>query len=128
MNYEENIKREAVVAFPVPSLLTSIEELLYEVQWLEGLILVTESRRTSFVSISQLGGLLGRLRGHPKGSLLAEKICLTLSEANATGAAKPVLVLHRGGGFWLGVIGISGKTSEHHQTIAHLERCFEINT
>ena len=33
--------------------------------------------------------------------------------ANATGAAKPVLVLHRGGGFWLGVIGISGKTAEH---------------
>ena len=115
------------MSFPVPTLLSSIEELLYEVQWLEGLILVTESRRTSFVSISQLGGLLGRLRGHPKGSVLAEKLCISLSESNANGAAKPVLVLHRDGGFWLGVIGISGKNSEYHQTIAHLKRCFELN-
>ncbi len=127
MNYEENIKKEVVVPFPLPSILPSVEELLYEVQWLEGLIVITETRRTSFVSISQLGGLLGRLRGHPKGSLLAEKICLSLSEANTNGAAKPVLVLHRDGGFWLGVIGISGKTAQHHLAIAHLQRCLDLN-
>ena len=48
------IKRFSVVAFPLPKLLPRIEELLHEVQWLDGLILVTDSERASFVSFSNL--------------------------------------------------------------------------
>ena len=36
------------MAFPLPKLLPRIEELLQEVQWLDGLILITDSDRTCF--------------------------------------------------------------------------------
>ena len=49
------------MAFPLPTLLPTIEELLQEVQWLDGLILVTDSARASFVSFSQVDPLLRRL-------------------------------------------------------------------
>ena len=115
------------MAFPVPSILTSIQELLYEVQWLEGLILVSETKRASFVSISQLDPLFERLRAHPKGSVVAERLCLSLYETYEEGAAKPVLVLQRDGSFWLGVIGLGGQNFENLKNIAHLNRCFELS-
>ena len=42
------------MAFPLPKLLPRIEELLQEVQWLDGLILITDSDRACFVSFSQV--------------------------------------------------------------------------
>ena len=50
------------MAFPLPNLLSDIEDLLQDVQWLDGLILVTDSERASFVSFSQVDPLLRRLR------------------------------------------------------------------
>ena len=50
------------MAFPLPKLLPRIEELLQEVQWLDGLILITDSDRACFVSFSQVDPLLRRLR------------------------------------------------------------------
>ena len=58
------------MAFPLPKLLPRIEELLQEVQWLDGLILITDSDRACFVSFSQVDPLLRRLRQRPKGCLL----------------------------------------------------------
>ena len=49
------------MAFPLPKLLPRIEELLQEVQWLDGLILITDSERACFVSFSQVDPLLRRL-------------------------------------------------------------------
>ena len=46
------------MAFPLPKLLPRIEELLQEVQWLDGLILITDSDRACFVSFSQVDPLL----------------------------------------------------------------------
>ena len=53
------------MAFPLPKLLPRIEELLQEVQWLDGLILITDSDRACFVSFSQVDPLLRRLRQRP---------------------------------------------------------------
>jgi hypothetical protein len=61
------------LAFPLPNLLSDIEDLLQDVQWLDGLILVTDSERASFVSFSQVDPLLRRLRQRPKGAEVAEK-------------------------------------------------------
>ena len=55
------------MAFPLPNLLSDIEDLLQDVQWLDGLILVTDSERASFVSFSQVDPLLRRLRERPRG-------------------------------------------------------------
>ena len=55
------------MAFPLPTLLPTIEELLQEVQWLDGLILITDSQRATFVSFSQVDPLLRRLRKRPQG-------------------------------------------------------------
>mgnify|MGYP006261196965 CR=1 FL=1 len=64
------------MAFPLPKLLPRIEELLQEVQWLDGLILITDSDRACFVSFSQVDPLLRRLRQRPKGPEVAEKLCI----------------------------------------------------
>ena len=114
------------MAFPLPSLLSSIEELLYEVQWLEGLIFVSESKRATFVSISQLDSLLQRLRRHPRGSLVAEKLCMSLNDSYDKGPVKPVLVLQEDGRFWLGMMGLGGSSSQRYLAVAHLNRCFEL--
>ena len=92
------------MAFPLPTLLPRIEELLQEVQWLDGLILVTDSKRASFVSFSQVDPLLRRLRQRPKGHKVAETLCLSLLESHGKGALKPVLVVQADGSFWLGMI------------------------
>ena len=115
------------MAFPIPTLLNSIHEILYEVQWLEGLILVSETDRATFVSISQLDPLFERLRAHPKGSIVAERLCLSLYETYEDGAAKPVLVLQADGGFWLGVIGLGSPNQENLQNVVHLNRCLELS-
>ncbi len=48
----EKLKRKlrggSGLAFPLPKLLPRIEELLQEVQWLDGLILITDSDRACF--------------------------------------------------------------------------------
>jgi hypothetical protein len=66
------------LAFPLPNLLSDIEDLLQDVQWLDGLILVTDSERASFVSFSQVDPLLRRLRQRPRGAEVAEKLCMSL--------------------------------------------------
>ncbi|MAR08562.1 MAG: hypothetical protein CL681_01980 [Blastopirellula sp.] len=114
------------MAFPLPKLLPRIEELLHEVQWLDGLILVTDSERASFVSFSQVDPLLRRLRQKPKGQEVAEKLCMSLLESHGKGAAKPVLVFQRDGSFWLGMIGPADSNPHRHHAIAHLQRCLAL--
>ena len=70
------------MVFPLPALLPRIEELLQEVQWLDGLIQVTDSERASFVSFSQVDPLLRRLRKRSKGPEVAEKLCMSLLETH----------------------------------------------
>ena len=60
------------MAFPLPNLLSDIEDLLQDVQWLDGLILVTDSERASFVSLFQVDSLLRRLHQRPRGADVAE--------------------------------------------------------
>lgn len=115
------------MAFPLPSLLGSIEELLHEVQWLDGLILVTDSQRTSFVSFSQLEPVLGRLRARPNGDEVAERLCMSLLETQGKAGSKPVLVLQNNGRYWLGMMAPLDPNPHRHQTINHLHRCFELN-
>ena len=108
------------MAFPLPTLLPRIDELLQEVQWLDGLILVTDSARASFVSFSQVDPLLRRLRQQPKGHEVAEKLCMSLLESHGKGGAKPVLVFQGDGSFWL---GSSDRTSATPIAITPLPIC-----
>ncbi|HJN36295.1 MAG: hypothetical protein AB8E74_05315 [Prochlorococcus sp.] len=114
------------MAFPLPALLGSIEELLQEVQWLDGLILVTDSQRTSFVSFAQVDPVLCRLRAKPNGNEVAERLCLSLLEAHGKGGSKPVLVLQGNGHFWLGMMAPVEFNPCRYQAIAHLHRCLEL--
>lgn len=114
------------MAFPVPTLLPRIEELLQEVQWLDGLIQVTDSERASFISFSQVDPLIRRLRKRAKGQEVAEKLCMSLLETHGKGGAKPVLVFRGDGSFWLGVIGPSGRNPHRYHAIAHLHRCLSL--
>ncbi len=114
------------MAFPIPSILSCIEELLYEVHWLDGLILVTDSNKPTFVSISQLDSLLTRLKGHPKGEAVAEMLYMSLADSHDQGSAKTVLVLKTDGSYWLGLMDICGMDSRRQNTIAHLKRCLEL--
>ena len=111
------------MAFPLPSLLASIEDLLVEVQWLDGMILVTDSQRATFVSFSQVDPVLRRLRVKPKGMEVAEKLCMSLRECHGKAASKPVLVFQGDGSFWLGVMSLSRSNPHRHHAIAHLHRC-----
>ena len=116
------------MAFPLPKLLPTIEDLLLEVQWLDGLILVTDSDRASFVSFSQVDPLLRRLRKRPEGHEVAEKLCMSLLESHGKGGAKPVLVFQGDGSFWLGLIGPNGSNPYRHHAIAHLHRCLALKS
>jgi len=115
------------VAFPLPSLLASIEDLLLEVQWLDGMILVIDSQRATFVSFSQVDPVLRRLRARPNGMDVAEKLCLSLLESHGKAAAKPVLVFQGDGSFWLGTMSPSRSNPHRPHAIAHLHRCFAIS-
>ncbi len=77
------------MAFPLPSLLSSIEDLLDEVQWLDGMILVTDSQKATFVSFSQVDPVLRRLRSRPRGAEVAEKLCMSLLETHGKAPANP---------------------------------------
>ena len=114
------------MAFPLPNLLSDIEDLLQDVQWLYGLILVTDSERASFFSLSQIDPLLRRLRQRPKGAEVAEKLCMSLLDSHGKGAAKLVLVCQGNGSFWLGMIGLSPMQRHSHHAIDHLYRCLEL--
>ena len=115
------------MAFPLPSLLSSIEDLLDEVQWLDGMILVTDSQKATFVSFSQVDPILRRLRSRPRGTEVAEQLCMSLLETHGKGASKPVLVFQGDGSFWLGMMG-PGKGHPHrHHAIAHLHRCLSLS-
>ena len=114
------------MAFPFPAMLPTIEELLQEVQWLDGLILVTDSQRATFVSFSQVDPLLRRLRQRPQGPEVAEKLCMSLLESHGKGAAKPVLVFQGDGSFWLGMMGPVGANPHRNHAIAHLHRCLAL--
>ena len=120
---KEKIKVESALAFPLPSLLSTIEDLLQEVQWLDGLILITDSQRASFVSFSQVDPLLRRLRSKPRGHDVAEKLCMSLLETHGKGGAKPVLVFQGDGSFWLGMMGTSAGNPHRRHAVAHLNRC-----
>lgn len=126
LNLKTTLRRGLGMAFPLPTLLPTIEELLQEVQWLDGLILVTDSARASFVSFSQVDPLLRRLRMRPRGHDVAEKLCMSLLESHGKGGAKPVLVFQGDGSFWLGLIGPGGSSPHRHHAIAHLHRCLEL--
>ena len=95
-------------------------------QWLDGLILITDSERACFVSFSQVDPLLRRLRQRPKGPEVAEKLCMSLLDCHGKGGAKPVLVFQGDGSFWLGMIGPSGNNPHRHHAIAHLHRCLAL--
>ena len=90
------------MAFPHPSLLASIEDLLAEMQWQDGMILVTDAKRATFVSFSQVDPVLRRLRAKPKGMEVAEKLCMALLDCHGKAASKPAaqedIFLYRGMG------------------------------
>ncbi|MAN19362.1 hypothetical protein SynA1825c_02537 [Synechococcus sp. A18-25c] len=115
------------MAFPLPSLLPSIEDLLDEVQWLDGMILVTDSQKATFVSFSQVDPVLRRLRSRPRGAEVAEKLCMSLLETHGKGACKPVLVFQGDGSFWLGTMGPGRSHPHRHHAIAHLHRCLSLS-
>ncbi len=115
------------MAFPVPALLPLIEDLLFEVQWLEGLILVTDSQSPAFVSKSQVENLLLRLCKYPNGKIVSQ--CLKESiNKRFTGKCsyKPVLLLHSNGRFWLGIMGIGHGKSKLTKEVTHLNRCLKL--
>ena len=114
------------MAFPIPSLLASIEDLLVEVAWLDGMILVTESQEATFLPVAQVNPVLARLRSKPRGAEVAEKLSLSLLKSQGKRASKPVLVVQGDGCFWLGIIrpSMSHSRSRHQYAIAHLDRCF----
>lgn len=115
------------MAFPLPSLLPTIEELLQEVQWLDGLILITDSQRATFVSFAQVDPLLRRLRRKPRGHEVAERLCMSLLETHGKGGTKPVLVFQGDGSFWLGLMGASLDHPHRKHAVEHLNRCFELS-
>ncbi len=115
------------MAFPYPSILSSIEELLVEVRSMEGVILVSESRRASFVSFSEVGALLSRLRLYPGGGKVAELLRTSLFDSDISSTAKPVLVLKADGTFWLGLMDVVGQLTQKDKEIEHLNRCFKLN-
>jgi len=108
-------------------LLASIEDLLLEVQWLDGMILVTDSQRATFVSFNQVDPVLRRLRARPKGMDVAEKLCMSLLESHGKASAKPVLVFQGNGSFWLGMMSPCRNNPHRHHAIAHLQRCFSLS-
>lgn len=115
------------LAFPLPSLLPLIEDLLQDVQYLDGLILVTDSDKVNFVSFSQIDQLLRSLRKLPKGAQVAEKLYIYLLQAHGKGAAKPVLVFYGKTSFWLGMIAPCISYSCRQEKISHLNRCFALH-
>ncbi|MEJ6827999.1 MAG: hypothetical protein QNK79_07695, partial [Synechococcus sp. ArSW.bin.68] len=64
---QKQLKKKALrnggnrLAFPLPSLLASIEDLLVEVAWLDGMILVTESQEAAFLPVVMVNPVLARL-------------------------------------------------------------------
>ena len=116
------------MVFPLPSLLSSIEELLKEVEELQGVIVVSDSCKARFVSISHLSPLLMSLKTYPKGEQVAEILFSTLEDSTCTGSAKPVLVLQDDGSFWLGMMDVDASSSKLHLAIQHLNRCFELES
>ncbi|CAI8158988.1 MAG: hypothetical protein AB8A46_03440 [Prochlorococcus sp.] len=115
------------MAFPIPCLLSSIEDLLQEVEWLDGLILVTDSQRALFVPFTQVQPVLQRLRERPNGHEVAERLCMALLDVQAAGGgAKPVLVMQDDGRFWLGMMGIHARSPQRKQAVEHLQRCLSL--
>ena len=114
------------MSFPLPSLLASIENLLVEVAWLDGMILVTESQTASFLPVAQVKPVLARLRSKPRGAEVADKLSLSMLKSEGKRASKPVLVVQGGGRFWLGIISpcVSRSRSRQQHAVAHLDRCF----
>jgi len=114
------------LAFPLPSLLSSIKDLLLEVQWLDGVILVTDSQQATFVPFSQMDSLLRRVRACPNGQMVVERLCIALHDEYDGEGAKPVLVFQGDGRFWLGMMGFNDNQSNHDGAVAHLDRCFAL--
>ena len=115
------------MAFPVPTLLPSIEDLLFEVQWLEGLILVTQSQPPTFVSKSQIHNLYKKLSKYPNGDVVSD--CLRKSinkQLKKNLSYKPVLVLHSDGRYWLGIIGLGQGRHAMFREVSHLNRCYKL--
>ncbi len=116
------------MAFPVPAILPSIEDLLFEVQWLEGLILVTDSQHPTFVSKSQIQRLYRRLLKYPKGDIVSGYLRDSLqNQQKNKGSYKPVLLLHSDGRYWLGIMGISNRPCSLMKEVIHLNRCYKLN-
>ncbi len=122
----KSLRRVFPVAFPMPSLLASIEDLLEEVYWLEGVILITESKSPTFISISQINNLYNRLCVHPKGKVVKELIRKFVERKNSINSTKPVLVLESNGRYWLGLIGLHNSPSAGQDKVQHLNRCYKL--
>ena len=97
-------------------MLASIEDLLVEVAWLDGMILVTESQEATFLPVAQVNPVLARLRSKPQGAEVADKLSLSLLKSQGKRASKPVLVVQGDGRFWLGIISPSmSRSRSRHQ-------------
>ncbi|HGY5532584.1 MAG: hypothetical protein AB8A49_07585 [Prochlorococcus sp.] len=116
------------MAFPHPTLLSSIKDLLMEVQWLDGVILVTDPRQATFVPFTQVDTLLRKVRARPNGQMVVERLCMALIDDHDGEGAKPVLVFQGDGRFWLGMMGLNGNQSNRDGAIAHLDRCFALSS
>ena len=113
------------MSFPEPSLLPSIEDLLAEVHWLEGLILVTDAHYPTFVSSRQLTGLCKRICRYPSGEHLNKLLRSSMDSHSCRGSIKPVLVLKSDGRYWLGLMG-AGFVDPLDDQVRHLHRCYEL--
>ena len=118
------MKSRTVLAFPLPSLLPTIEELLQEVQWLDGLILITDSQRATFVSFAQVDPLLRRLRRQPRGMHVRKSsACPCLKPTEREGCR---FSSARGWQFLARNDGDSHDNPHRRHAVAHLNRCFEL--
>ena len=63
-----------------------------EVQWLDGVILVTDPRQATFVPFTQVDTLLRKVRARPNGQMVVERLCMALIDDHDGEGAKPVLV------------------------------------
>ena len=126
VKYEQNLKGGLQMVFPIPDLLPTIEDLLVDVHWLEGMILITDSQRPTFVSASQLEKVLTRLVMHPKGLEVKDLLIASVFEKNCSKPTKPVLILNTDGSYWLGLIGVNDSNNYFSSEVEHLNRCLQL--
>jgi hypothetical protein len=113
------------VAFPLPGLLTTIDSLLRAVSQQDGMLLVNDGKRATFLSFPEVDAVLSRLRVSPGGEMVAGELCRCLLRVHGQGPVKPVLVFREDGGFWLGLMAPEGQ-APMSPAVAHLSRCLAL--